>query len=78
MLDGDAAACMGHNDKELLASEQLLTWNCLHWTLGSVVQFVLIIYQYILPILYTTPDFLMLMRLVLVKAHQHIIVFRLK
>lgn len=78
MLDGDVAACMGHNDLELFASEGLLTWNCSHWTLGSVVQFVLKIYQSILPILYTTPDFLMLMRLVVVKAHQHIIVFRLK
>ena len=46
--------------------------------LGSVVQFILIIYQYILPILYTIPDFFMLMRFVLVKAHQHIIIFGLK
>ena len=78
MPDGDVAASVGHSDIELLASEGLLTWICFHWTLGSVVQFVLIIYQSILPIFYTAPDFLMLMRFVLVKTHQHIIVFRLK
>lgn len=37
MLDGDVAACVGHNDLELFASEGLLTWNCSHRTLGSVV-----------------------------------------